>query len=114
MNFNQILAFIRHSPKVNEIRVQGIFDAESGKEIDKIDLNKMNNERNKLAGVREVVTLYVREKVFLASKWTVNDMKLVKSLTQIKRTAVVDFWDTFDFDEYDDDDLHYYFSAPYY
>lgn len=69
---NEILPFIRHSKKLKEIRLcllkEGIHFNNGY-----LNLHKLNEEREKLNGARKV-TIYVDEKVFLATKW-----KTVKS-----------------------------------
>lgn len=82
--FNQILAFVRHSPKLTEINVEVIKDAGSDKEMDKIDVNILNNERKKLDGARKI-GIYVGETIYLATKWTGDDIN--QSLVQIKRNT---------------------------
>lgn len=74
MNMNKILPFIRHSPKITRITVVYWND--------QFDLLKLNDERKKLAEARKIM-IFVKEDVYLATKWTMNDTK--QSLIEIKR-----------------------------
>lgn len=79
--FDDILAFIRRSPKVNEIRIDRLEDGYYFKN-NIIDVKALNNLRKQLIRASKM-TLYVREEVFLATKLT----KTTKSsMIILKRT----------------------------
>lgn len=59
--FEHILPFIQHSVNLKTIAIE-YFDG------DILDLPALNKERKKLLGARKV-TIYVEERVFLATKW---------------------------------------------
>ncbi|XP_031633817.1 uncharacterized protein LOC116347382 [Contarinia nasturtii] len=65
-NIDDILPFIRRSPKLNKIkfipRDKGVV----------LNLEMMNKERAKLARARKII-IYTRDDVFLATKWTTRN-----------------------------------------
>lgn len=64
---DDILPFVQQSKNLNKIYFDG----------DTMKLSILNRERAKLAGARKV-TIYVPEKIFLDTKWTIGDVNLEK------------------------------------
>ena len=79
---NQIVPFVRHSTKLTKIKVKSLKE-ETSRDGNVLDLTAWNKERGKLVGARKIV-VYVEEDVYLATKWTLNDID--RSLIQLKRT----------------------------
>lgn len=77
-NLTDILAFVRHSAKVREIRVDNTLGGENGT----IDVDAMNKEREQLVGACKQ-TVYVEEDEALKTKWAGLPIKC--SLIQLKR-----------------------------
>lgn len=75
-----LLPFIHHSAKLKEVKIDAVRDEEESKCI--LDLMTLNNERQKLPNARKV-TIYMSEKVYLATKWANHTIDL--NLIQIKR-----------------------------
>lgn len=83
-NFDDILPYVRLSPKLKEIRVKE-FKNEARWKVIITDLTKLLNEdRKDLRGARKL-RLYVNEGIFLKLKWTGIETK--RSSIEIKRDA---------------------------
>lgn len=91
-DFNTILTFIRHSPRLREIIVNQLYQRD-GKYFkdDIIDVAALNKERSQLFYKRKV-TVYVNEKIFLATKYATNntnyDLVAVKRLVALRNPIV--------------------------
>lgn len=86
---NFIVPFIRYAPKVRHLKVvflsEGMyFDGKT------VDLLRMNQERQLLSGASKT-NIYVNEKVFLATKWTANQVSV--GLIELKRDRAYG-WET--------------------
>lgn len=77
ITFDRILPFIRHTTRLKQIRIRQLKD-----ECKILDLLTMNKERKKLSGACKV-HIYVKEDVYLATKWASNTIDL--SLIELKR-----------------------------
>lgn len=75
-----LLPFIYNSVKLKEVKIDAVRTEENANYA--LDLIKMNNERCKLLHARKV-TIYIDEKVYLATKWSNDTTDL--NLIQIKR-----------------------------
>lgn len=73
--FNQMMILIRWSVKLKDLKV-AFWHAEK---IQQLNLSILNKEREKLSGARKV-TIYVRDDIFLATKWANDgrDFKLIE------------------------------------
>ncbi|XP_055297754.1 uncharacterized protein LOC129566142 [Sitodiplosis mosellana] len=72
---HDLLPFIRRSAKLRDVEIAE-FEGEA------LDIAALNKERKKLAGARKV-TIYVNERVYLATKWATTDTSL--ELIELKR-----------------------------
>lgn len=87
---DDILPFIRQSMNLEKIKVDDIRDGTYFKTVDNvINLVKLNEERTKLEGA-EKMTIYVREKVYLATKWAIRETDY--ATVRLKRIDSCD-WD---------------------
>lgn len=86
---NTMLPFLRYFPRLREIKMSDNFGTHSSFENDIVDLVTYNKERSKLAGARKV-TIYVREALFLATKFSKVDTEF--GLVKLKRLNLVE-WD---------------------
>ncbi|XP_055298555.1 uncharacterized protein LOC129566540 [Sitodiplosis mosellana] len=82
-----IVTFVHFAPKIKEIKVRWIQDGTNFKD-GVIDLPALNKERKRLPGACKV-TVYVKENIFLSTKWATAKTEL--SLVRLKRTAAVDW-----------------------
>ncbi|XP_031633807.1 uncharacterized protein LOC116347375 [Contarinia nasturtii] len=87
-NVNDIMPFIRRSPKLNKIkfipRDEGVV----------LKLAMLNAERAKLAGARKII-IYTRDDVFLATKWTTRNGDTNLSFIEIRRADSIK-WEHYD------------------
>lgn len=79
-SIEHLLPFIYYSAKLKEAKIDVVGNKEDFKCV--LDLVAMNNERRKLPHARKV-TIYIEEKVYLATKWGNYTTNL--GLVQIKR-----------------------------
>lgn len=82
-NFNDVMPFVRRAPQLDKIRVDylnGGIRFNQGTNI--IDLRALNGERQQLPNARKI-TLYVQEKIYLATKWAMKETDL--ELIRLKR-----------------------------
>lgn len=75
-----ILPFMRFSRKLKKIKIQNLDDETGSEHI--LDLFKMNKARAELYGARKV-TIYVKERIFLATKFATNNKTF--EFVEIKR-----------------------------
>lgn len=96
---SHVMPFIRQTRKLSKFRIDYLkINEKEGRQKQKIiDLSLMNSERSKLPNA-EKVTLYVEEKLFLATKWAAREIDL--DFIQLKRIESY-YWDH-DFDTYSD------------
>lgn len=81
-SFSQILPFIHQSRKLKEVRVCLLTEGMCFNRV--LNLLELNNQREKLNGAQKV-TIYVEEKVFLATKWAA--VKINFHLIEMKRLS---------------------------
>lgn len=74
-----VLHFIRYWPQLKEIRITRFHE---GIHFKTLDLIKLNKEREKLAGARNV-KIYVKDDLYLATKWTIKTTQL--SMIELRR-----------------------------
>lgn len=80
---DDILPFIRRAPNLRKIKVNRLYHGKHFEEDKKIlDLPALNKEREKLTFAKKVL-IYVREDVFLATKWTIKQTEF--TLIEMKR-----------------------------
>lgn len=79
VTFDCISPFICNSAKLKQIKIKNLNDKNKFKSI---SLAKLNEERQKLVGERKLL-IFVREKDYLAMKWTKKNLKY--SLLEIRR-----------------------------
>ncbi|XP_031635570.1 uncharacterized protein LOC116348651 [Contarinia nasturtii] len=77
-NIDEIMPFIRRSPKLNKIKFIPL------KEGVVLNLTMLNAERAKLIGARKI-TIYTRDDVFLATKWTTRNGDTNLSFIEMRR-----------------------------
>lgn len=65
-----ILSFMRFAKKLKKLKIQNLDEDTGSKHI--LDLFEMNKVRGKLYGARKV-TIYVKERIFLATKFATNN-----------------------------------------
>lgn len=89
---NDILPFVQRSIKLQKIYVSKL---EKGTHFNENILNvaALNAERNKLNGAQKII-IYVKENIYLATKWTMTKVNF--NLIELKR--------------HDTDDVHHYFQ----
>ena len=77
-----LLPFVYYSVKLTEVKIDAVPNEEESKYV--LDLVALNNERQKLPNARKV-TIYIAEKVYLATKWAnhTTDLSLILSLIHI-------------------------------
>ncbi|XP_055307593.1 uncharacterized protein LOC129571765 [Sitodiplosis mosellana] len=86
-----LLPFIRRSIKLKDVEIAD-FEGEV------LDIAALNKERKKLVGARKV-TIYVNERIYLATKWATSDTSL--EMIELKRQSSRDiigphsFWQIF-------------------
>lgn len=79
---DQIFMFIGRSPKLNRITVSELSGGiHFNKDTRVLDLVALNNERKRLKGAQKI-TIYFREKIYLATKRAFNETNF--SLIQLK------------------------------
>lgn len=79
-SFNDIFVLISKAVRLEKIKVDFLSDGTDFSTVDNvIDLVALNNARRKLDGARKV-TLYVREGIYVATKWAINrtDMDFIR------------------------------------
>lgn len=83
-----VMPFVRHSPKLNKIT----FVPPPTRKV--LDLKMLNEERAKLFGARKI-TFYMRDRVFLGTKWTIKNGDTNLNFVEIKRV------DSYEWDDHD-------------
>lgn len=87
--YSDLLPFIRCSVKLKYIKIFAQ-EAEHFKG-DIINLEMLNNEREKLFGARKVI-IYIEDNVFLATKWTTKNGDINLNMIEMKRSNSI-CWD---------------------
>lgn len=77
-SYDDILLLVSHAANLKKIQVDNI-ENESNEPINLVELNK---ERKKLQQAKKL-TIYVNEEIYLAAKWSYQDMKM--NLIELKR-----------------------------
>ncbi|XP_031632434.1 uncharacterized protein LOC116346492 [Contarinia nasturtii] len=80
-SIEDIMPFIRRSPKLNKIKFIPLFFPIG----EALNLTMLNAERAKLAGARKI-TIYTRDDVFLATKWTTRNGDTNLSFIEMRRS----------------------------
>lgn len=89
-SFDLLLPFIRNAVRLNQIKIMHLEDGTHfSRATNVVDLQTLNRERAKLAEAKKM-TIYVDEKVYLATKWTLNETDF--SLIRLKRVDSYE-WD---------------------
>lgn len=77
----RILPFIRYSRKLKRIKIKKLIEGMFFRN-GILDVRALNKEREKLNGAQKV-TIYLREEIYLATKWTMKSIDF--SLVELKR-----------------------------
>lgn len=85
ISFNNILPFIRQSPKLRKFKIKSFLD----KDLICLDLILLNKEREKLVGARNLI-IYVEEDIYLATKWKLGTTNF--NLIEVRRSHAME-WD---------------------
>lgn len=100
-NIEDVLAIIRNSVRVREIKIRtlkekGRFSAQfNGKNFfsqNRLNLLALNDERRKILGACKIA-IYVSEDIYIATKWTTNEFK--HSLIELKRIMLHEWYEFF-------------------
>lgn len=83
VKFDDILPFVRHSPKLTKIVVYRLMEFDENM----LNIEELNKERSKLVNARKV-TMFVQEHIYLAAKWAKNQTNC--SFIEIKRGSSYD------------------------
>lgn len=92
-SLNDILILIRGARKLNKLKFNLIRNESSDEFIDFLDLLMLNKEREKLSGASKII-IYVREKIYLATKWTIKCTNY--TFIEMKRATSYDWRHEFD------------------
>lgn len=87
---SHIMLFIRRAKKLRKFRIDRLLTNMKDRENLKIiNLSQLNSERAKLSDAQKI-TMYVSEELFLATKWTGQELNL--DLIELKHTGCA-YWD---------------------
>ena len=86
-DIKSILPFIRHSRKLKTIKID---DLKSGA----LNIFALNEERKKLENACKI-SIYVRDNVYVPTKWKSHNFKLELDLIKILRLESFDFEESF-------------------
>lgn len=81
-----LLPFIRHSPKLGKIKFFPNRDGNNGLTRNVLKISMLDEERKKLDGFITKVTIYVEDNIFLATKWAIHQGNMNLKFVEIKRT----------------------------
>lgn len=83
-SFQTCLPFLRYSVNLTKIKIDEVRDNEYNCNQDVLDIAALNEERKQLEGARKV-TIFIDERVYLATKWAINGMEF--DLIELRRTS---------------------------